>query len=70
MSIERHFQYYTAVCDFCGKRLPGEERFMDAVRSKRDAGWESRKQRDRDGEDYWEDICSDCLFEEKGYGKA
>ena len=62
MSIERYYQNYTAVCDCCGQRLPGELSFDAAVRSKQSAGWESRKV---DGE--WEDVCTDCQFEEKGY---
>lgn len=62
MSIERHYPYYNAVCDRCGASLPGEETFMDAVKAKRAAGWESRK----DGGE-WEDICTDCQFEERGY---
>ena len=62
MSIERHYPYYAAVCDCCEKRLPGELSFRDAVRAMCAAGWERR----RDDED-WEDVCTDCLFEEKGY---
>lgn len=65
MSIERYYGQYTPVCDCCGERLPGELSFSDAVRAKREAGWESRKV---NGE--WEDICTDCQFEEKGYGNA
>lgn len=62
MSIERHYSYFTAVCDYCGERLPGEMSFQDAVRAKRAAGWESRKTNDE-----WVDICGDCQFDEKGY---
>lgn len=65
MSIERYYSNYTAVCDRCEARLPGALSFMDAVHAKRQAGWESRKIK---GE--WEDLCTDCLFEEKGYGHA
>ena len=61
MRIERHGPYYTAVCDICGDRLPGEETFMDAVRSKKPAGWRSRK--DKYGD--WEDICPECQREER-----
>ena len=61
MSIEKYYRNYTAVCDCCGKRLPADG-WEDARRAKQDAGWESRKV---DGE--WQDICDDCLFEEKGY---
>ena len=64
MSIERHWPYFVPVCDCCEKQLPGEESFRNAVRAKLAAGWESR----RDGDD-WEDICADCLFEEKGYSE-
>lgn len=60
--IERFYNFYTPVCDYCEKRLAGEMSFNDAVRAKREAGWESRKV---EGE--WRDVCSDCLFEEKGY---
>ncbi len=60
MSIERAYSYYSAVCDRCGNRLPGEETFMDAVRSKKRNGWKSRKL--DAGE--WEDICPDCQDEE------
>lgn len=62
MSIERYYRQFTPVCDCCGKRLPGEESFDAAVRAKREDGWESRKV---NGE--WEDICTDCQFEQKGY---
>jgi len=62
MSIEHYYRQYTVVCDCCGARLPGEENFYDAVRAKREAGWESRKVNEE-----WEDICADCEFEEKGY---
>lgn len=60
---ERHFGSYTPVCDGCGKRLPGEETWREAQRAMLEAGWEVR----RNGEER-EDICTDCLFEEKGYG--
>ncbi len=36
----------------------------DALRAKREVGWESRKVK---GER--EDICTDCQFEGKGYGR-
>lgn len=62
MSIERFYGQYTPVCDYCDKTLPGERSYADAIRAKREAGWESRKV---DGE--WLDICTDCQFEEKGY---
>jgi hypothetical protein len=61
--IERFYSNYTPVCDCCEKRLPGELSFQAAVRAIRAAGWDRRKV---DCE--WEDICTDCLFEEKGYG--
>lgn len=62
MSIDRYYRQYTPVCDCCGARLPGGESFAEAVQIKRDAGWISRK---ADGE--WEDVCTDCQFEERGY---
>ena len=62
MSIERFHDQFTPICDLCGTRLPGEFSFMDAVEAKKDAGWKSRK---IDGE--WEDVCTDCQFEEAGY---
>ena len=62
MSIERFFPYFTPVCDYCEKSLPGEYSFADAVRAMRAAGWERRKS---DGEQI--DVCTDCLFEEMGY---
>lgn len=61
MSIERYYSNYTAVCDCCGKRL-GADSWQGAIDTKREAGWQSRKV---NGE--WEDVCDDCLFEEKGY---
>ena len=61
MSIERYYNNYSLVCDCCGKRL-GAGCFDDARRMKRDEGWKSRMV---DGE--WEDICDECLDEEKGY---
>lgn len=65
MSIERFYGHYTVVCDTCGNELRGAESFDEARRMKHDAGWQSRKV---NGE--WEDICSDCLFEGKGYDRA
>lgn len=62
MSIERFYGQYTPCCDYCEKTLPGEFSFADAIRAKKNAGWERRKV---DGE--WLDICDDCIFEEKGY---
>lgn len=60
--IERFFNNFTPVCDYCEKRPPGEMSFRDALRALRDAGWENRKS----GGD-WICVCNDCLFEEKGY---
>ena len=60
--IDRNYRQFTPVCDCCGTRLPGGESFAEAVQIKRDAGWISRKV---DGE--WEDVCTDCQFEERGY---
>lgn len=63
MSIDRFYRQYTPICDCCGLRLPGEGSWADAIRAAREAGWESRKVKDR-----WKNICTDCQFEEKGYG--
>lgn len=60
--IERYYSCFTAVCDYCGKRLPGSESFKGTLRDMLDAGWESRK----NGDD-WKCVCNDCLFTEKGY---
>lgn len=62
--IERYYSQYTVTCDYCGKRLPGELSFRDAMRAIRNAGWDNRK----DGGD-WVCVCNDCLFEEKGYDR-
>lgn len=62
MSIERYFGQYTPCCDYCDRTLPGALSFREAVRSKRNAGWEGRRV---DG--VWLDLCTDCQFEEKGY---
>lgn len=62
--IDRFFGNYTPACDCCEKRLPGELSFQEAVRAIRAAGWESRKVGDE-----WEHVCTDCLFEEKGYAR-
>ncbi len=63
MSIERYYRQYTPICDCCGARLPGEGSWADALRAMRGAGWESRKSKGK-----WKNICTDCQFEEKGYG--
>ena len=60
-SIERFYNFYTPICDCCEKELPAEESFQDAVDAKRRAGWKSRK----DDRGQWEDICPDCLREER-----
>jgi hypothetical protein len=65
MSIEKFYRQFTPVCDCCGERIAGADSFDEAVRMKREAGWKSRKV---DGE--WEDICTDCQFEEKGYDRG
>ena len=64
MSIKRHFSFYVAECDYCGKRLMGGYRFNEAVQVKRDSRWASRKVFGN-----WKDICDECQFEERGYGK-
>lgn len=55
MSIERHGETFTPICDSCGKELPVEWDFYDAVNAKKLAGWKCRK---ISGE--WEDICDEC----------
>lgn len=60
--IERYYSQYTPVCDYCERRLPGQLSRRDAVLAVLEAGWELR----RDGE-YQGCVCSDCLFQEKGY---
>ena len=46
---------YIPTCDFCGKELPEENDWQDAVDSKKIHGWRSTKV---DGE--WMDQCTDC----------
>lgn len=64
MSIRFHMAYgvktYNPHCDDCAKELPGEFSFMDAVASRRKAGWISRK---IDGE--YEDLCRECRQKER-----
>jgi hypothetical protein len=64
MSIRYHMAYgvktYNPHCDACGKELPGEYSFQDAVASRRKAGWISRK---LDGE--YEDLCRECWKKER-----
>ena len=62
MSVERYYRQYTPICDYCGARLPGEGSWADAVRAKRESGWESRMVSGG-----WKDVCTGCQFEEKGY---
>ena len=59
MSIDNYFQgLYTPTCDVCGKELPTEFDFNEAVNAKKDVGWETRKV---DGQ--WQDVCRDCQGE-------
>lgn len=62
--IEKYFGQYTPICDYCEKRLPGEHTFEGAARAAAAAGWETRG-----GPDDREHVCTDCLFEEKGYSE-
>lgn len=55
MSIERFDGIYTPTCDYCGKELPDEFDFYDAVDAKKRAGWHSVK--DELG---WSDYCDEC----------
>jgi len=57
MSIKRFDDdYYTPVCDACGKRLHGEFYLDDAIDAMKNEGWET---------DYFkmEHICPDCQEE-------
>lgn len=55
MSIQNNHGMCIPTCDICGEELPGTYDFYDAVESKKDAGWKSKK---TDGK--WEDICTEC----------
>lgn len=63
MSIERYHRCVSLVCDYCGSRL-ALDRPDEAHKARRAAGWEVRIAK---GDML--DICPDCVFEEKGYGK-
>lgn len=65
MSVFKYYEFYTPRCDYCGKVLPMETSGRAALKAMRSAGWERRSV---DGET--KDICTDCLFEEKGYEDA
>lgn len=62
MSIERFRGFYTPVCDECEKTIPGGQSYQEAYRAVIRAGWEVRN---KSGMQIH--ICTDCLFEEKGY---
>ena len=62
--IEKFYGQYTPICDNCEKTLPGKMSCIDAIAAIRDAGWESRLVQGQRMH-----ICTDCLFEEKGYEK-
>ena len=64
--IEHFRGEFTPVCDYCDSRLPGADRYNDAVREMREAGWESRPVEYKNGK-IWLCVCRDCLFKEKGY---
>jgi len=61
MSIDRRYEYYTPVCDFCEARLPSGLSFQEAVEIKKRAGWRTRK--DEYGD--WVDMCPDCQQAER-----
>lgn len=57
--IERYYDQYTPVCDYCNEAvLPGEMRFDDAARAMRDAGWKTRKEAG-----VWQNYCPECWQE-------
>lgn len=56
MSIVRDGYFFNPTCDICGEELPGEFEFADAVRAKKDAGWQSQKLPDGS----WQDLCPEC----------
>lgn len=64
MSIERFRGFYTPVCDECEKTIPGGQSYGEAVRSMICAGWEERMRKGVKTH-----VCTDCLFEQKGYGR-
>lgn len=65
MSIERFHGFYTPVCDECEKTIPGGQSYADAFRAMLRAGWEERRRKGVKTH-----VCTDCLFEEKGYGQG
>lgn len=51
---------YTLTCDICGDEYPETFfDFYDAVKTKRENGWKSRKSNGG-----WLDVCDACLEEE------
>lgn len=61
--IERYYNTCSLVCDYCGSRI-ALARPDEAHKARRAAGWEVRISK---GEIL--DICTDCIFEEKGYSE-
>lgn len=55
MAIEREYDVYQPVCDYCGEVLCGSYSFDDAVEEMRAAGWMSSY---IDG--CWENACPKC----------
>lgn len=60
MAIEKRYargfgQYYTLVCDSCGKEKGVFDDFYEAVDKKRDYGFRSVRVSGS-----WEDACEDC----------
>ena len=55
MSIETIAGEFIATCDICGEQLQSKRMFLDAVQTKRDAGWKIKKT-----EWGYEDICPEC----------
>ena len=58
MSIERDYDQYIPVCDYCGRELPAEDSFQDAMDAKDAAGWKHVIT----GTD-WYDYCPACYVE-------
>lgn len=64
---EGRTKVFVPVCDICGKTLPAEYEFADAVEAKKNAGWGLRKMNNE-----WIDICDDCRWNamiRRNYGK-
>lgn len=56
MSIISEYGRYIPVCDVCGKSLPAQDYFEDAVQVMQEEGWTSV----RLGGGEYENMCEDC----------